>query len=92
MKKIIFLTLVFLLIPYILCGIFEVEKEYYFDFVENTFVRVKRDKYNRIDVVPLEDYVVGVLAGEMPVSFDMEALKAQAFSSKDLCFKKNGAE
>lgn len=88
MKKIIFLTLMFLLIPYIISNVFEREKEYYFDFMENTFVRVKRDKYNRIDIVPLEEYVVGVVAGEMPVSFDIEALKAQALAARTYVLKK----
>ena len=32
--------------------------------------------------VSLEDYLVGVLAGEMPVSFELEALKAQAVASR----------
>ena len=30
----------------------------------------------------LEDYLVGVIAGEMPVSFEIEALKAQAVASR----------
>ncbi len=34
------------------------------------------------EVLPLEDYVVGVVAGEMPASFDIEALKAQAIASR----------
>src|SRR5690606_10659038 len=32
---------------------------------------------NKIDNVPLEDYVRGVLAAEMPAEFELEALKAQ---------------
>lgn len=32
--------------------------------------------------VPLDDYLVGVIAGEMPVSFEIEALKAQAVASR----------
>lgn len=32
--------------------------------------------------LPLEDYVVGVLAGEMPASFAPEALKAQAVAAR----------
>lgn len=33
-------------------------------------------------VLELEDYIVGVVAGEMPASFNMEALKAQAVASR----------
>lgn len=32
--------------------------------------------------LPLEDYIVGVVAGEMPASFNIEALKAQAVASR----------
>lgn len=32
--------------------------------------------------LPLEQYLVGVLAGEMPASFDLEALKAQAIAAR----------
>lgn len=36
----------------------------------------------------LEDYVVGVVAGEMPASFNMEALKAQAVASRTFALYK----
>ena len=32
--------------------------------------------------IPLEEYVIGVVAGEMPASFEMEALKAQAVAAR----------
>ena len=32
--------------------------------------------------IPFEDYIVGVVASEMPDSFEMEALKAQAVASR----------
>lgn len=37
---------------------------------------------DRIEEVDLEDYVCGVIANEMPVSFGLEALKAQAIASR----------
>ena len=40
------------------------------------------ENYDRIDRIPIEEYVVGVVAGEMPISFDIEALKAQAVASR----------
>ena len=36
----------------------------------------------------LEDYVKGVLAGEMPVYFDSEALKAQAVAARTYALKR----
>jgi len=50
-------------------------------------IRVKRSN-GEIDEVPFEQYIIGVLAGEMPVSFDMEALKAQAVASRSYVMKK----
>jgi stage II sporulation protein D len=38
--------------------------------------------------MPLEEYVVGVVAAEMPSSFEMEALKAQAVAARTLAAKK----
>lgn len=32
--------------------------------------------------IPLEEYLIGVVAGEMPVSFELEALKAQVVASR----------
>lgn len=41
----------------------------------------ERDKSNPF-YLDLEEYVIGVVAGEMPASFQMEALKAQAVASR----------
>lgn len=37
---------------------------------------------NKIETLNLEDYIVGVVAAEMPASFSKEALKAQAVASR----------
>ncbi len=37
----------------------------------------------------LEDYVIGVVAGEMPASFNMEALKAQAVAARTFAMYKS---
>ena len=39
----------------------------------------------------LDDYIVGVVLGEMPVSFDMEALKAQAVVARTYALKRINA-
>ena len=39
-------------------------------------------KEKRIEKVPLEIYIRGVLAGEMPINFEPEALKAQAIAAR----------
>jgi stage II sporulation protein D len=45
-------------------------------------VRVFRVETGKIEAVPLEEYVVGVVSGEMPAEFEMEALKAQALAAR----------
>lgn len=39
-------------------------------------------KTNEIHKINLEEYVIGVVAGEMPASFEKEALKSQAIASR----------
>lgn len=86
MKKILFLIAIIILIPLIIVRFFNVEKEIEFEYVSNLNVRVKRD--DGIISVPLEDYIVGVLAGEMPIEFDIEALKAQAVAARSYVLKR----
>lgn len=38
--------------------------------------------------LPLEQYIVGVVAAEMPASFELEALKAQAVAARTLAIRK----
>ena len=45
-------------------------------------IRVYITKEKKIREMYLEEYVRGVLCGEMPVTFDIEALKAQAVASR----------
>ncbi|MFD1780803.1 stage II sporulation protein D [Fredinandcohnia salidurans] len=45
-------------------------------------VAVHRVSAQKIENVPLEEYVVGVLAKEMPTEFEIEALKAQALAAR----------
>ncbi len=88
MKKVLLITFAVILIPFIIVSIFIKEKEIDFNLVSNTTIRVKRDKKGTIDVVPLEEYIVGVVAGEMPVSFHIEALKAQSVAARNYAYKK----
>lgn len=43
---------------------------------------IKINKDNEIKEINLEEYIIGVVAGEMPASFEEEALKAQAIASR----------
>lgn len=50
-------------------------------------VAVYRSKEKRIEHIPLEQYVIGVVAAEMPAEFEMEALKAQALTARTYIVK-----
>ncbi len=88
MKKIIYLSLLFIIIPFLVAFFFyqEVTKEK----VEkkNLEVRVKRKETDKIEKVNLEKYVIGVVAGEIPATFHLEALKAQAVASRSYVLKR----
>lgn len=63
-------------------------KEIELKYISTTYIRVKRMNTNNIESIPLEQYIVGVLAGEMPIDFDLEALKAQAVASRSYALKR----
>lgn len=86
MKKILFFVVLIVIVPFIVVNLFVKEEEIKFNYTNNLNVRVKRD--TGVVTVPLEDYVVGVLAGEMPIEFEMEALKAQAVAARSYVLKK----
>ena len=88
MKKIILVILIIIFIPYIIVSLFIKTDDIKFYYTEGMNVRVKREETNTVEVVPFEDYVVGVLAGEMPVNFELEALKAQAVAARTYVMKK----
>lgn len=83
MKKILLFSLIFILIPSFIIFIFIVEPiQKDFKFNKNTSVRVYRSSTKVVEEVLLEEYIMGVVAGEMPVSFNEEALKAQAVAAR----------
>ena len=58
----------------------EISNNIYIDGDEK--IKVYRTLQNKIEEVDLEDYICGVVANEMQVSFEAEALKAQAIASR----------
>lgn len=92
MKKIIIMTVVVVSIPFFVVCFWKEESEkslgvISLKYLNETSVRVKRSD-GKIEKVPLEDYVVGVVSGEMPASFEVEALKAQSVASRTYVLKK----
>lgn len=51
-------------------------------------IRVKMDDTGKVVVMPLEEYLVGVVAAEMPASFYPQALAAQAVAARTYTLKK----
>ena len=90
MKKIFLILIVILSVPYFIVNIFikEDTNKIKFIFTEEQKVRVKQTELGNIIEVPLEEYVMGVIAGEMPLSFEEEALKAQAVAARSYVLKK----
>ncbi|MFD2368419.1 stage II sporulation protein D [Brevibacillus sp. GCM10020057] len=46
------------------------------------FIKVYRTEKKAVETIPLETYVAGVVAAEMPAEFELEALKAQAMAAR----------
>ena len=95
MKRIFLYTVVVVSIPFFVVIFWKREpevilKEIDLKYLSNVMVRVKRVSSGVIQEVPLEEQVVGVVAGEMPVSFELEALKAQSVASRSYVLHKMG--
>lgn len=89
MKKIIIFITLLIFIPFFIVIIYNKNyKEIELKYINITYIRVKRTKDNTIIKIPLEEYIVGVLAGEMPIDFELEALKAQAVASRSYALKR----
>ena len=92
MKIILIMTAVIVSIPFLIVNNYDKEingskEEIELKYLDSIDVRVKRSSGEIINV-PLEEYVVGVVSGEMPASFEMEALKAQSVASRTYVLKK----
>ncbi|MBC5626727.1 stage II sporulation protein D [Clostridium sp. NSJ-49] len=67
---------------------------------DSEMVSVYITSQNKIVDVPLEEYICGVISNEMPATFELEALKAQAVAARTYlaskkiknCVKANGAD
>ena len=55
---------------------------------EKIIIKVYRTDLKKVVEMDLEEYLKGVVAAEMPVSFDLEALKAQAVAARTYSLKR----
>lgn len=82
MKKILFITFITIMIPLFIVNLFITVDKLEFHSAISKVIRVKDVGNDKIIDVPFEEYIKGVLAGEMPASFPLEALKAQAVAAR----------
>lgn len=94
MKKLIMVSLVIMLSLYTAPFIFYYEKK-----VDEPLEEVKTDARNisvlidgTVKNMDIEEYLLGVIAAEMPASFETEALKAQATAARTYTTYKKGIE
>lgn len=55
---------------------------------EEKTVTIKNNETKEEKNLELEEYIIGVVAGEMPASFEIEALKAQAIAARSYAMNK----
>ena len=90
MKKLLLFTLIILFIPFIIVTLLikeEIKKDIKYKLNEKTNIKIKREDESIIEV-PFEEYIVGVVAAEMPANFELEALKAQAVAARSYVIDK----
>ncbi|MBR2840839.1 MAG: stage II sporulation protein D [Bacilli bacterium] len=93
MKKIIVTSILIVLIPFFAVKIFKRTDNIKYEIKSNTQIKVKDEKTGNIMEIPFEQYIQGVVSGEMPASFEMEALKAQAVAARSYAlYHMNGKE
>ena len=88
MKKIILFIISIILIPYLIVNL-SIDEEIKVKYRKKIDFLVKV-KYDNGDIksIPFEEYIVGVVAAEMPAEFEDNALKAQAVASRSYVLKK----
>lgn len=79
MKRIIFL----------LVAIFLIKLYFDTDKTEEIYEVVCERSDGRTETIDLEQYIMGVVAGEMPISFEEEALKAQSVAARTFVLSRN---
>ena len=92
MKKMLVLTIILIAVPSFFILNYKEPKKIVENLKEeivenkkkekNITIKVLQTNKNKIIELDLEDYVKGVIAGEMPISFEIEALKAQAVAAR----------
>ena len=86
-KKVVITALGVVLIPSFI-STFYLQKIVPELILNDYIIKVKQVSRNEIIELNLEEYLIGVLAGEMPISFENEALKAQAVVARTYALRR----
>ena len=93
MRKLLVFVVFVVSIPVMVINFFYSYNDFSLDsgFIRNkidkdVFIRVKRENGN-IETINLEDYLIGVVPSESPLSFEDEALKAQTVAARTYALK-----
>lgn len=68
----------------------EVQENNYISLSGTDTIKVYITKEDKVVEVPIEEYVKGVVSGEMPAGFEVEALKAQSVATRTYVAAKRG--
>lgn len=88
MQNKILILIVVVLIPIAVISFQKSETNFNLPEKEKINVRLKTVDNNKVTNINLEEYIIGVVAAEMPASFNIEALKAQAVAARTFAYYK----
>ena len=93
MKRIIMTTIIVVLIPFFVIKTFTKIDNINMKYISTKIIKVKNETTGEIKEIPFEKYIEGVVSGEMPASYELEALKAQAVAARSYAlYHMNGKE
>ncbi len=94
MKRFILMFIIIILatyfVPFAIVSSFTEKKEASIDETSSTSVFVLRTDTKEVVECDLEEYLVGVVSAEMPASYELEALKAQAVAARSYILSREG--
>lgn len=88
MKNKILVLITLILVPIAVISFRKNETNFNLPKKDEVLVKLKNVDNNEVTNILLEEYVIGVVAAEMPASFNEEALKAQAIAARTYAYYK----
>lgn len=86
--KSIFFKLLFIIVMLVSFSFLSPQTGLFFKTYKDTNVYVSVNVDGEIQRINIDDYLLGVVAGEMPASFELEAIKAQVVASRTFVYSR----